>query len=163
MNREKETGKWLAIVDKYFNATATAEEEHSLAAFLTTEASCTPEFDEIKAVMGYIAVARNSQKKIKRIKSLASSLKWTTAAAAITIAAAIGFSDTGTDKEEENILAQTTESSHDVYVAYIDGKRYTDEETVLRQMHETMAMIGNTTRGNAVEEQLTAMFDTANN
>ena len=50
MNKEKDIKQWLAIVEKYFDATATAEEEKALAAFLATEESDIPEFNEVKAV-----------------------------------------------------------------------------------------------------------------
>lgn len=49
---------WLQLCDSYFEATITAEEEKALKAFLATPASNTQQFNEIKAVMGYIATGK---------------------------------------------------------------------------------------------------------
>ena len=86
MNKNKDIKQWLAIAEKYFDATATAEEEKALAAFLATEESDIPEFNEIKAVMGYLATARAIEKEHAR-KEVSDSrrfaVRWTAAAAAI--------------------------------------------------------------------------------
>lgn len=166
MEKNNYKTEWLRIAEKYFDATITPQEEKALAAFLSAEESNSPEFNEIKAVMGYFATARAASRKEQKTKRKIRKRKiasWSSAAAAITIAAAIGFSYSGTGKEEKQLVAQATENGRNIYIAYINGKAYTDEETVLKQMHETMAMIGNTTRGNAVEEQLATMFNAANN
>lgn len=165
MEMDNHKTEWLRISEKYFDATITPQEEKALAAFLSTEESNSPEFNEIKAVMGYFATARAANirdQKIKR-KIRRRIASWSSAAAVITIAAGIGFSYIGADKEEEEFITQATETSRNKYIAYINGETCTDEETVLKQMHEAMAMIGNTTRGYAVEEQLAAMFNAANN
>lgn len=155
MNKEKDIKQWLAIVEKYFDATATAEEEKALAAFLATEESDIPEFNEVKAVMGYLATARAIEKEHAR-KEVSDSrrfaARWTAAAAAIAIVAFIGYTFNSGDHTEK-----------DVYIANINGRIYTDKEFVLAQMQQTMAMIGNTTRGNSIDEQLEAMFNLANN
>ena len=148
MNKEKDIKQWLAIVEKYFDATATAEEEKTLAAFLATEESDIPEFNEIKAVMGYLATARAIEKEHARKEAA----RWMTSAAAIAIVAFIGYTFNSGDHTEK-----------DVYIANINGRIYTDKEFVLAQMQQTMAMIGNTTRGNSIDEQLEAMFNLANN
>lgn len=155
MNKEKDIKQWLAIVEKYFDATATAEEEKTLAAFLATEESDIPEFNEIKAVMGYLATARAIEKEHAR-KEVSDSrrfaVRWTAAAAAIAIVAFTGL-----------MFNAGAPTDKDVYIANINGRIYTDKEFVLAQMQQTMAMIGNTTRGNSIDEQLEAMFNLANN
>ena len=155
MNKEKDIKQWLAIVEKYFDATATAEEEKTLAAFLATEESDIPEFNEIKAVMGYLATARAIEKEHAR-KEVSDSrrfaVRWTAAAAAIAIFAFTGF-----------MFNAGAPTDKDVYIANINGRIYTDKEFVLAQMQQTMAMIGNTTRGNSIDEQLETMFNLANN
>ena len=155
MNKEKDIKQWLAIVEKYFDATATAEEEKTLAAFLATEESDIPEFNEIKAVMGYLATARAIEKEHARIEvsdSRRFAVRWTAAAAAIAIVAFTGL-----------MFNAGAPTDKDVYIANINGRIYTDKEFVLAQMQQTMAMIGNTTRGNSIDEQLEAMFNLANN
>ena len=52
------TGWWLQLAERYFDATITPDEEKALTQFLATEESDIPEFDEIKAVMGFIAAGR---------------------------------------------------------------------------------------------------------
>ena len=155
MNKNKDIKQWLAIAEKYFDATATAEEEKALAAFLATEESDIPEFNEIKAVMGYLATARAIEKEHAR-KEVSDSRRfavcWTAAAAAIAIVAFTGF-----------MFNAGAPTDKDVYIANINGRIYTDKEFVLAQMQQTMAMIGNTTRGNSIDEQLEAMFNLANN
>lgn len=155
MNKEKDIKQWLAIAEKYFDATATAEEEKTLAAFLATEESDIPEFNEVKAVMGYLATARAIEKEHARKEvshSRRFAVRWMTSAAAIAIVAFIGYTFSSGDHTEK-----------DVYIANINGRIYTDKEFVLAQMQQTMAMIGNTTRGNSIDEQLEAMFNLANN
>lgn len=155
MNKDKNIKQWLAITEKYFDATATAEEEKALAAFLASEESDISEFNEIKAVMGYLATARAIEKEHARKKVSGSrrfAVRWIAAAAVIAIVAFIGStSNAGVPTEK------------DVYIVNINGRIYTDKEFVLAQMQQTMAMIGNTTRGNSVDEQLEAMFNLANN
>lgn len=166
MEMDNRKTEWLRISEKYFDATITPQEEKALAAFLSTEESNSPEFNEIKAVMGYFATARAANRReqeIKRKIRRSRIASWSSAAAVITIAAGIGFSYIGADKEEKELITQATETSRNKYIAYINGETCTDEERVLKQMHEAMAMIGNTTRGYAVEEQLAAMFNAANN
>ena len=139
--------------EKYFDATATAEEEKALAAFLASEESDIPDFNEIKAVMGYLATARSVEKKHTKGRKQASgsfAARWS-AAAAIVITAYIGFQ-----------FNKVETADKDVYIVNINGEIYTDKEMVLTHMHQTMAVIGSTTKKNSVEEQLGAMFSIAN-
>ena len=156
MKDSKEIREWLEIAEKYFDATTTEQEEKALAEFLATEESDTPEFNEIKAVMGYIATARkaeNAQSRPLKQGNRALIHRWIAAssvAATIAILAGTGLL-CNTEKREEK----------DLYYACIDGKEYTDEEFVLEHIKQTIAMIGNTTRENDIEEQLGAMFSLA--
>lgn len=148
--------KWLVIAEKYFDATATEEEERSLALFLTTKESNSPEFDEIKAVMGFLAVARKSEKKNRQQsynRKSSFAIRWSAVAATIAIIAGIGITHNALDTEKTE--------SEDRYIANINGKIYTDKEFVLNHMHRTMASIGTTTKKNSIEEQLGAMFSIA--
>ena len=54
MSKYNEMAYWIALAEKYFDAATTEQEEKKLAAFLATDESNTPEFNEIKAVMGYM-------------------------------------------------------------------------------------------------------------
>lgn len=157
-DKKNNIAEWLYIAEKYFDATATAEEEKALASFLATEESNTPEFDDIKAVMGYLYTARAVEKREetpKRRTDRRFITRWMTAAAMVAIVAGIGF--TG-----NRLLTGTKSETGELYIANINGTIYTDKELVLDKMHRTMAMIGNTTRGNSVEEQMGSMFNIPN-
>lgn len=154
-DKKNNIAKWLHIAEKYFDATATAEEEKALASFLATEESDTHEFDEIKAVMGYFYTARAVEKRDNAPNKETDRrfiTRWMTAAAMAAIVAGIGF--TG-----NRLLTGTKSETGELYIANINGTIYTDKELVLDKMHRTMAMIGNTTRGNSVEEQMGSMFN----
>ena len=157
-DKKNNIAKWLHIAEKYFDATATAEEEKALASFLATEESNTPEFDEIKAVMGYIYTARAVDKRENTPKKKADRrfiTRWMTAAAMVAIVTGIGVTS-------NRFLSGTQSETGELYIANINGTIYTDKDLVLDKMHRTMAMIGNTTRGNSVEEQLGSMFNIPN-
>lgn len=157
-DKRNDTAKWLHIVEKYFDATAMPEEEKALACFLASKESNTPEFDEIKAVMGYLYTARTIENREKTPKNETGRrfiIRWVSTAAMIAIIACIGF--TGS-----RILSGKQSGTGELYIANINGTIYTDKDLVLDKMHRTMAMIGNTTRGNSVEEQLGSMFNIPN-
>ena len=153
MKMSKEREQWLAIAEKYFDAATTDQEEKALAEFLATDESNTPEFNEIKAVMGYVATARkaeNAQCGPQKPESRSRIRRWiatASVAATIAITAGAGLIHNTWGTEEK-----------DVYIADINGRICTDKEFVLDHMQQTIAMIGNTTRGNDIEEQLGAMF-----
>ena len=158
IDKKNNIAEWLYIAEKYFDATATAEEEKALASFLATKESDTPEFDEIKAVMGYLYTARAVEKRDNAPNKETDRrfiTRWMTAAAMVAIVAGIGF--TG-----NRLLTGTKSETGELYIANINGTIYTDKELVLDKMHRTMAMIGNTTRGNSVEEQMGSMFNIPN-
>ena len=47
------------IIERYFEADLSEAEEADLKAFLASEAGQAPEYDEVRAVMGYFAVGRS--------------------------------------------------------------------------------------------------------
>ena len=47
------------IIERYFEADLSEAEEAALKAFLASEAGQAPEYDEVRAVMGYFAVGRS--------------------------------------------------------------------------------------------------------
>lgn len=157
MSNDKQMKYWLAIVEKYFDATATVEEEKALANFLSTVESNVPEFNEIKAVMGYLATSRHIERELtKQRKGYDRSFifRWAATAAAIAIIAVIGA--------KFNVGSPSENKETDIYIANINGNIYTDKDFVLEHMHRTMDMIGNTTKGNSVDEQLESMFNLTN-
>ena len=45
---------WDRLIERYYNAETTEEEERSLKHFLTSKEGSDSRYDEIKAVMGFI-------------------------------------------------------------------------------------------------------------
>ena len=156
MNRKEEqqlhsrtTEEWSQLVERYFEATLSDDEERELRLFLVSEASSSPIFDEVKAVTGYIATAKARREKdnTRKRSSVIVQIARYSAAAAIIGAIIVGIQ-----------LGSTPE----ICVAYIDGKRYTDRATVLAQMHRAMAHVSNNTSQYSAQEQLSDIFGTLN-
>lgn len=163
-NSRSYTAYWLELAEKYFDATATPEEEKALASFLATEESNRPEFDEVKAVMGYIATARKKEhgrKQSTRRANRKRGLAWMSTAAAITIAAFIGVNMVHRERALENPASTgAKKEASSTCIAYIGGRQYTDEETALRSMRSTMTKVCRGTNGNTVEKQLSSILCT---
>lgn len=51
--------EWLQLAEKYFEAETSDEEERQLKLFLCSAEAQDPAFDELKAVMGYLAVGKS--------------------------------------------------------------------------------------------------------
>ncbi len=139
--------EWLELVEKYFDALTTQQEEQELKKFLVTPAADAQCFNEIKAVMGYFATQKAIKKRAKsHVPNIA---KWSAVAAAIVaIAATFAWNSRS---NEENIC-----------IAYVNGIKYTDEAMVMKEMQQTFCMMGNTAEEYSIEEQLNDMFNTIN-
>ena len=149
--REKEhndyTAYWLQLCEKYFEATTSNEEELALKRFLSTEESNVPEFNEIKAVIGYTETARQVLSTRKRGK------KRTTHLARYT---SIGI--TAMMQKQTTVENADTESCKDIYIAYIDGVCYTDKDIVIEQMQQAMSKVNCKATDNCIESEMQAMF-----
>ena len=142
--------EWSMLVEQYFDATLTDDEEKQLRLFLASDASSSPIFDEAKAVIGYIATvkARRQKANTRKRNSIIGQIARYSAAAAIIGAIIVGIRYNSTPSE--------------ICVAYIDGKRYTDRATVLAQMHKAMAHVSNNTIQYSAQQQLSDIFGTLN-
>lgn len=157
MNRKQEdpmhnrtTEEWKELVERYFDATLSNEEEEQLRLFLASEASSSPIFDEAKAVIGYLSVSKaHKGKQHKKRNIIIGQIARYSAAAAIILAISIGITHNYNNSEE-------------IYIAYIDGKQYTDQATVLSQMHKAIAHVSNNTGQYSAKEQLSNIFSTLN-
>ena len=142
--------EWHRLIERYFDALTTPAEEQRLKRFLASPHSDYPEYDEIKAVLGYLSTGKRyhtPREQNKRIININQVLKWGTAAAI-----AIGIFGTAT----WNINKET----EDICIAYIDGKKYTDSKFVIQQMHNTMHRISSVGEQESVEQQLSNIFRT---
>lgn len=145
--------RWLQLIERYFDATITDAEEQQLKQFLASPHSNSQQYDEIKAVMGFLSTGKryNSQSKKQRIIGINRVLKWSVAAAVV-----IGIIGTAS-------IQFRTLSNNDICIAYIDGKKYTEEAIVLAQMRNTMQRMSNSIEEHSLEHQLGEMFRTMSN
>lgn len=148
-----DTQEWQQLIERYFDAATTDAEEQRLKQFLASPQSASPQYNEIKAVMGYLTTAKHHHRahpaKKRPINSINRALKWSVAAA-ITIGLFLA-------------TWQINATNSDICIAYINGQKYTDEAIVLAQMHSTMQRMDNGIGRHSVEQQLGSIFHTIEN
>ena len=138
---------WKALEERYFEGLTTKEEERLLRQFLSTEMAQTEDFEELRAVMGYLAMGKveRKQKQIPLWRS-PKVMRWS-AVACFLLLAGIGV---------YHLMPRTT------YVAYVDGRRTTDKMEVLAQMHGVMADINADTPTSTMEASMSDLLNTLN-
>ena len=134
------------LEQRYFEAETTPEEERELKCLLVLPEASGKEWDELRAVVGFTAVGRWMRRRKSHRR------QWRRLTVAAVSAAVIG-----------SMAWMAVDSRQNVCVAYIGGKRYTDEEVVMRQMHHSMNDMGEAMASNNVENQLSDMFRTMDN
>lgn len=141
---ERTYQQWKELAERYFEAQTTDVEEEALARFLATPASQGKEFNELRAVMGFVATGRAIHKKqrTRRVR-----LRYYAAAAAITGVLAL------------TAVWQVTERTN-VCVAYINGERYTDKEIVFSEAMKSIDKVRHDLPQETVQEQLSDIFQT---
>ena len=132
------------LIEGYFEGTLSRDEETALKVFLASEEGQGPEYDEVRAVMGYFAAGRsveilrsrplpqNDKKMLRRILAIAASL-------AIIITLGI------------NIFNQ-----NNVCVSFVGGKKITDREVVMNDVDNILADLLSDRVD--MEEQLESIF-----
>ena len=132
------------LIEGYFEGTLSQDEETALKVFLASEEGQGPEYDEVRAVMGYFAAGRsveilrsrplpqNDRKMWRRILAIAASL-------AIIITLGI------------NIFNQ-----NNVCVSFVGGKKITDREVVMNDVDNILADLLSDRVD--MEEQLESIF-----
>lgn len=126
------------MIERYFEATLSEEEETALKAFLVSPEGQAPEYDEVRAVMGYFAAGRvvrqahQPSRLAKRIVAIAASLA---------IIVTLGV----------NMYNKTN-----ICVSFVDGKKVTDKEVVMNDVDNILADLLSDRTG--VEEQLNDFF-----
>ena len=142
------------MIERYFEATLPEEEETALKAFLTSPEGQAPEFDEVRAVMGYFAAGRAVRRDhLPKNRSLSlskgSKVRWfdkpfnriIAVAASLVIIVTLGV----------NIYNKTN-----ICVSFVDGKKVTDKEVVMNDVDNILADLLSDRTG--VEEQLNEFF-----
>ena len=136
--------KYKQLVERYFDATTTEEQEERLRDFLTTPQADDVYFDEIKAVLGLTTVLRrrkqqtsssthsssNEKEQSKRAHTIIlrprkPMLHWAAVVIfgfSIVTAAVVGWKATNSDE----------------CIAYINGEEVTNPQEVIQQMQKTM-------------------------
>ena len=154
---------WLDIVNRYFEAETTEEEERLLKRFLASDEAQGAEFDEARAVMGVFATARSSSLSAREELESASSrttvpessalspqttmntsLKWLSVAAAVVLAVGLWWHW----------------SERPTYYACIDGVETTNRKEVVEAMHRSMENVQQDVETeDIISKQLGEMFN----
>jgi len=150
------------IIDGYFEATLSEEEETALKAFLASPEGQAPEYDDVRAVMGYFAtgcsveilrsrpLSQNDKIHAPVILSETKDLRhrsplWRRVAA---IAASLTIIVT---------LGVSLYNKNNVCVTFVDGRKVTDKEVVMNDVDNILADL--LTDRTDMEELLNDFFD----
>lgn len=138
---------WKALEKRYFEGVTTESEERLLRQFLTTKEAQSEYFEELRAVMGYLAMGKvEHKKKVIPLWRRPALVKWS-AAACFVLLAGIGV---------YHLMPRTT------YVAYINGRRTTNKMEVIAQMHGVMNDINAETPTSTMKASMSDLLNTLN-
>lgn len=133
---EKE--KYLALMDRYFEAQTTPEEERALARY--TASSADPAFDQLRGVLGFLSIGRQRrQRKVRRV------LRFYRVAAVAGLAIAVSAGGA--------LLARY----QDKCSLYAYGEKVTDEEEIMTTVEASLADFFSD--GTSAEANLSEMFN----
>ena len=131
---------WKELVERYFEADTTPEEELALREFLAR--TDDPAFDEARAVLGYFSAQRSRRAARAGARRLSGLLA---AAAALAIAAVLGHA--------------LFSREPDTCVMYAYGEENTDTQYVLDDVNNTLTMLFGECQGPDVAAQLYELFN----
>ena len=154
MKPEKYTDQyWEMLIQRYFEAETTEAEENELRSFLSTSPGLDSRYDEVRAVMGYLAVGRslNKKKMARRSSRMIRTMRHVGVAASLALM--IGF---------VSFYWSDLISERESYVAYVDGNKITDRAIVSQLMQESFAGVGIGEAESDAEAQLLEMFTIIN-
>ncbi len=154
MKPEKYTDQyWEMLIQRYFEAETTEAEENELRSFLSTSPGLDSRYDEVRAVMGYLAVGRslNKKKMARRPSRMIRTMRHIGVAASLALM--IGF----VSSYWSDLI-----SERESYVAYVDGNKITDRAIVSQLMQESFAEVGIGEAESDAEAQLLEMFTIIN-
>ena len=137
--------EWRKVIGRYFDAQTTDEEESALKRFLVSPEAADREFDEARAVLGFITVGRrlcHARRRTVLRRRIAGY------SAAASVALVIAFS------------GWAIYSSRNQCVAYINGVKCTDEDVVMAEMRRSMREMGATASSADIGAALGDMFET---
>lgn len=135
----------LLLAECYFEASTSEAEEEALRRFAASpEAADDERFEALRAVMGMTAVGRRRHRVAKAYTMRRTALK---IAAIVAIALGVGFTTIQYQMRNE-------------CVAYVDGRRITDDDVVVRMMKHSLNDAVAPTETPEIESQLGDMFAT---
>lgn len=139
---------WKMLEERYFDGTATDEEERLLLHFAAT--TTDPAFRELQAVLGFVCAERRQSKSVRSRRRTA--VFRYAAAAAVLLAV-------GTTAILHTVSAGSfaTTPEEDI-VAYVGGQRITDEAEIISLMDSTLLAMGTGT--DMADQQLQDMLET---
>jgi len=166
---------YIKLVERYFEAETTPEEELALREFLAR--TDDPAFDEARAVLGYFSAQRSMRaatkgavtteataKAMDAATTLAEAADMTTAAkgrvrilagvlsaaAAVVLAVILGHA---------SLSLPTDDMTADTCVIYAYGEKNTDTQTVIDDMNQTLSEMFGGSQGPDVTAQLSELFN----
>lgn len=127
-NTHKRTpDEWHELVDRYFEAETTAQEEKELKRFLLTRTGRQPAFDEIRSVISYIAYHKPIRQEMRSsFRPSAPVFRQWAAMGLILISCGIAG------------LRYLVYRQQNYQIAYVYGKKLTQSDEVMKQMHLVM-------------------------
>lgn len=143
-NRTRE--EWLALGERYFEVLTTVDEERELRRFLATAEAQGREFDELRAVMGFLTVGKRCEMRSRR--RLRERRARRVAAVFVALGVVAGSAFYAVDRRQNQC------------VAYIGGVKYTDESVVLAEMHRSMDDMGEASEAMDIDSQMADIFST---
>ncbi len=157
---DRNTETWDNLIARYFDAETTAEEERRLRRFLTSPESSGAQYDEVRAVMGFLITGKELHNKPVSTgrKHRHDLIVRFSAAAAIFVVVGCSLLLLWQKQPGTPVLADA-HSNEDVCIAYINGEEITDPHIVMAQMHADIARTSRPDNATSVEKQLTDIFD----
>lgn len=150
--RLRNEAAWDDLVARYFEAQTTPAEEERLRRFLTSPRGADARYDDVRAVMGYLAVGRSQARRPRRQRRpLRPAAVWRVAAAVCLVA---GLTAT---------LATVHYRRENVCVAYVSGQKETDPDAVMRYMEAAFSETVPDEAAPTMESQLNSMFQSLDN
>ncbi len=142
------------LIERYFDASATPQEEASLRAFLISEEGADSRYDEVRAVMSYMAMGRKIHAPQPQRQAAASRVpmrrKWNYAAAAAIAVFILGSA----------LWLPGTIRQDNVCIAYVGGQKITQPDAVVSAMFSSLEAVSRPDEVPAVDQQLEDMFGT---
>ena len=136
-----EKDKYLNMMQRYWDAETTPEEERDLARYVASIED--PEFEELRAALGYLSIGKEKRaikaQSVRFLPTLA-------VAAGIASIVIIGFS----------LRNSAVKTEEEFYVCYSYGEKITDDKQVMESVESSLSDFFN--EKSPVEDNLFEMF-----